>query len=121
MLNVVAMKKALIVIIGVAIIVVVIIKLKDKDLHRGQINGRIDKYYCFVDKEYNKLCTIITVNAIEYKMIVTPVAGNEFEFRDVARIGDKVFKSANNDTLMIVRSGYDDISFPYIVKPIGSN
>ena len=117
------MKKIVFLDIGIAIITIFILKLQNKDLHSVRINGRIDKYHYFLDKhDPNKCYAVINVNKTEYKIIATPVPGNEFEFLDVTRVGDTVFKYADNDTLIITRTGYDDDAhYPYIVKKYKGN
>ena len=110
------MRKAIFIsifIIATAITILIVIKAERKtidDLHSAKINGAMDMYYSYGNH------TLIIVKDVKYKIIASPVSGNEFSIDDIARAGDTVSKSANNDTLAITRKGDAIYHFLYTVK-----
>ena len=121
--NLIAMKKSLLLLVGIIIIVTASINCKNNDLHNSKISGVIQKCSYSIGKRGNrKHYTTISINNTEYKVTVVPAAGSEFTFLDVARVGDTVFKASNNDTLFLTRAGSNgDPLFPFIVKTYNDN
>ncbi|MDB5133739.1 MAG: hypothetical protein JWP37_342 [Mucilaginibacter sp.] len=80
---------------------------KYNDFHQAKISGKIDTIYrC---RDY----VMIYVNKVEYRIIPIPL-NNLPPLDAVAKSGDKLFKSANNDTLRLVHAG--DELYYYTVK-----
>ena len=68
---------------------------KYKEYHSANINGTIDTFYRYRDY------VMLHVNSVEFRII--PISYNSsLRFDDVAKIGDTVIKSTNNDTLHLI-------------------
>lgn len=82
-------------------------KQKTISLHEANIKGKIDLL-----SEINNYWTI-EVNNVKYNFKANSLPGNEFNFKDVARMGDTVIKSHDSDTLYLRRG---EIDFGYKVE-----
>jgi len=80
---------------------------KYNEFHKANIEGSIDTIYRYRDY------VMIYVNKVEYRIIPVSLR-NSPPFFDVAKSGDKLFKSANNDTLQLIHAG--DKLYYYTVK-----
>lgn len=68
---------------------------KYKEFHETNINGQIDTVYRYRDY------VMLFVNKEEFRII--PISISRYDrFDDIAKIGDSVFKKANNDTLSLI-------------------
>lgn len=80
---------------------------KYNEYHKANIKGSIDTIYRYRDY------VMIFVNKVEYRIIPVSLC-NSPPFFDVAKSGDNLFKSANNDTLRLSRAGEE--LYYYTVK-----
>lgn len=81
---------------------------KYNEFHKAAISGNIDTIYRYRDY------VMIHVNKIEYRII--PISLSISQSLDgVAKIGDRLSKSANNDTLELIHEG-DEIYYFTVKK-----
>jgi hypothetical protein len=101
------------IIISFIIIACKVSKRTEAELHSLKINGPI-KTWKHIINSYNqkKDYVNIQVNDSEYNINLTPIL-NEFQFYEIARVGDTILKKAQNDTLYLIRG---NVRFPYLAN-----
>ncbi|HVS94553.1 MAG TPA: hypothetical protein VHE59_21090 [Mucilaginibacter sp.] len=101
-------------ILAAAIIAGIFLLTKRDTPHHEEIDGIVNKWdYVLNKNNRSKDYVLISTNGGEYKLILTPIAG-EAQFYEVVQAGDRIYSRADGDTLFLY---HQDKKLKYFAKP----